>query len=118
MDLETLKKKLSTFKTEGGYLRNVSDDLLMEILSAWENWTGTAKGFYSSIGTNQKKCASLLGKAKKLKREGYVTTGEFEEVKLVTSPSPEYKIELVWDNDKVIRFGEVDLVVDFLRKAA
>ena len=36
MELETLKKKLSTFKTDKGYLKNVSNDLLLEILSAWE----------------------------------------------------------------------------------
>ena len=116
MDLETLKKKLSTFKTDGGKLRNVSDDLLMEILTAWENWSGPAKDFYTSIGTNHKKFGSLLGKAKKLKREGYVLSGEFEEIKM--TESSECKIELVWSNDKIIRFSEVDLVVDFLKKVA
>ena len=118
MDLETLKKKLSTFKTEGGKLTNVSDDLLMEILNAWENWSGPAKGFYSAIGSNYKKFAKLLGKAKKLKREGYASTGEFEEIKIASNPASECKIELVWDNGKIIRFGEVDLVIDFLKKVA
>lgn len=38
------KKKISTFRGDGGKVRNVSDELLVEILSAWENWTGPAKG--------------------------------------------------------------------------
>ena len=45
MELEVLKKKLSTFRGEGGRIRGVSDDLLLEILSAWEQWTGAAKHF-------------------------------------------------------------------------
>ena len=40
MDLEILKKKLSSFKGEGGRVTKVSDELLIEILTAWENWTG------------------------------------------------------------------------------
>ena len=67
MELEILKKKLSVFKTEGGPLKNVSNDLLIEILGAWENWTGPAVEFYTAIGTNHKRFAKLLGKAKKNK---------------------------------------------------
>ena len=115
MELETLKKKLSTFKTERGKLRNVSDDLLMEILIAWENGSGSAVGFYSAIGTNYKRFASLLGKAKKLQREGSMSS-DFQEVKVLETASP-YKIELVWNNS-VLRFSDVELVLEFLRKAA
>ena len=57
MDLEVLKKKLSTYRGEGGRVTKVSDDLLLEILSAWENWTGSAHSFYTAIGSNQKKMA-------------------------------------------------------------
>ena len=45
MDLEVLNKKIGTFRGEGGRVRKVSDELLMEILSAWENYKGPAKGF-------------------------------------------------------------------------
>mgnify|MGYP000035324723 CR=1 FL=1 len=55
MELEVLRKKLSSFKGEGGRVTNVSDDLLLEILSAWEHWSGTARDFYKSIGSNSKK---------------------------------------------------------------
>ena len=118
MELENLKKKLSTYKTEGGRLTNVSDDLLIEILHAWENWSGSAQGFYSAIGTNYKRFASLMGRAKKLKREGYQANG-FQEIKIEQPPQSDSRlpIEILWDN-RPIRFGEVDLLVDFLKKAA
>lgn len=117
MELEVLKKKLSTFRTKEGHLRKVNDDLLAEILNAWENWTGTPKSFYTGIGINGKKMAAIIGKAKKLKRKGYMA-GEFREVKIETAvPSHgDYSVELVWEGGRIIRFGGVDLVVDFLRK--
>ena len=49
MDLEMLKKKVSTYRSDDGKVRNVGDDLLMEILVAWEQWTGPAKGFYTAL---------------------------------------------------------------------
>ena len=121
MDIEILKRKVSTFKTPGGQLRDLSNDLLMEILNAWEIWEGSNNSFYTALGSNRYKMASLLGKAKKLKREGYMAS-EFEEVKvempLSAPPCGDYAVELVWENGKVIRFGGVDLVIDFLKKAA
>ena len=127
MDAETLKKKLSSFKTPGGHLKNVSDELLLEILKAWEEWQGSATKFYASIGTTYKQFASHLGKAKKLKREGHGAAGfeeivaaEFGPIEGVT-PAPTLgscNIELVWDGGKLIRFAKVETLVDFLKKAA
>ena len=37
MDLVTLKKKLSTYESDKGYLKNVGKDVLYEVLVAWEN---------------------------------------------------------------------------------
>ena len=54
MEFEVLKKKLSTFRGEGGRIRKVNDELLLEVLSAWENWTGSAKDFYQGIGSSSK----------------------------------------------------------------
>lgn len=126
MDLTVLKKKISTFRSEGGKLRGVSDDLLMEILQAWETWTGPASGFYTGIGVNHRKMASLMGKAKKLKREGHFPIEEFKEIKVEESPSnltsltsgPCSGVEILWDNGKLIRFQQVDQLVDFLKKVA
>jgi hypothetical protein len=35
MDLEILKKKVSSYRDNGGRVRKVSDELLVEILDAW-----------------------------------------------------------------------------------
>lgn len=123
MDLEVLNKKISSFRGEGGRVRNVSDDLLMEILQAWEQWTGPAKGFYSALGVSQKGISSIIGKAKKLKREGFPTDG-FKEIQIVESQSisgqtpPSGGIEMIWENGKVIRFQQVEQLIEFLKKVA
>lgn len=120
MDTEVLKKKISSFKTKGGYLKNVSDDLLMEILKSWEQWEGSSRSFYTAIGTDYRKMASLMGRAKRLKQEGYMAN-EFQEIKVGPPPMASninYVVELVWDSGKIIRFGGVDLAIDFLKKAA
>ncbi|NOT81009.1 MAG: hypothetical protein HOP07_18640 [Bacteriovoracaceae bacterium] len=121
MDLEVLKKKLSAFKGDGGRTRNVSDELLLEILSAWEHFSGPARDFYKALGVSQKGISSMLGKAKRLKREG--ATMPFSEVKIdgisniVDSNSVLCDIE-VTDNNKVIRFRKVDLLIEYLKKVA
>lgn len=124
MEMEILKKKISTFKGDGGRLRKVSDDLLMEILHAWEQWTGSQGAFYSELGVSQRKMAKLIGKAKKLKREGHFPVEEFKEIKVSEvaeggSMSPPCSgIEILWENGKVIRFSQVDSLIDFLKKVA
>lgn len=70
MDNTVLKKKLSTFRSEKGSLINVSAEVLFEVLQAWESWPGSTKDFYQSIGVSQRQMAVLLGKAKKMRREG------------------------------------------------
>lgn len=121
MELEVLKKKLSTYRGEGGRIRGVSDELLLEILSAWENWNGTSKAFYRSLGSSKTGMASMIGKAKRLKREGH--TLPFEEIKvegISDTPSPSAiacDIE-VQDKNKIIRFRKVDLLIEYLKKAA
>jgi len=121
VDLEVLKKKLSTYRGEGGRIRGVGDDLLLEILTAWEQWTGPAKHFYKAIGCSQKGMASMIGKAKKLKREGHSLP--FEEVQIegitdTSNPSPIICDIEVQDKNKIIRFRKVDLLVEYLKKVA
>lgn len=125
MDLEILRKKVSTYKGEAGRLRRIPDELALEILSAWEAWTGPMSGFYSALGVSQKKMAKIMGKAKKLKREGRAPVSDFAEVTSqvlgVQAGSPGFTgqgIELQWDQGKVIRFPDVSLLIDFLKKAA
>ena len=126
MDLAILKKKISTYRTQGGHLTKVSDELAMEILHAWEQWTGPSNGFYLAIGVNAKKMASVIGKAKKLKREGHFPAEDFKEIKLADPSStsgsgslpPCSGIEVAWSDGRLIRFVAVDQLVDFLKKVA
>jgi hypothetical protein len=123
MDLEILKKKVSSYRSDSGRVRNVSDELLLEILCAWEQWTGPAKGFYTALGVSSKGISSIIGKAKKLKREGF-PSGDFKEIKIdgaespSSPPGPCTGIELGLTDGKVIRFPQVDQLVEFLKKAA
>ncbi|MFN8699878.1 MAG: hypothetical protein ACK51V_02545 [bacterium] len=125
MDLEVLKKKISTYKGDGGRVSITSDELLIEILLAWEQWTGPAKGFYTSIGISAKGISSIIGRAKKLRREGF-PVDNFKEIKLQESPSnltslnsgPCQGMEILWDNGKLIRFQQVEQLIDFLKKVS
>ncbi len=121
MDFTILKKRLSTFRSETGKLMNVSDELLMELLLAWESWNGPASGFYTALGVSHRKMAKLMGRAKKLKREGVFPESSFKEIKLESTSglaSGSCGIELAWENGRVIRFSQVELLVDFLKKVA
>ena len=121
MDLEIIKKKLSSYKTEGGRVTKVSDELLLEILSAWENWTGSAKDFYRGIGSNQKKMARMIGKAKQMKRDGFVAP--FQEIAIEGITDTNIPIPITCDielleKDKLIRFRKVDLLIEYLKKVS
>ena len=95
MDLAVLKKRLSTFRSEKGSITRVTDDVLVDVLIAWETWTGLAKDFY-------------------------------KEIKIQESPSnigslhagPCLGVEMMWDNGKLIRFQQVEQLVDFLKKVS
>ncbi len=123
MDLEVLKKRISTFRGEGGRERITDDILLLEILSEWEKWTGAADGFYKAIGVSSNGMGSIIGRAKKLRREGHFPADSFKEIKIADPASgaartlgPCSGIEISWDTNKLIRFSDVDLLVDFLKK--
>ena len=123
MDNSQLKKKLSTYVTEGGQLRNVGEDVLYELLVSWEEWPSTGKEFYRSIGFTQKQIAKLLGKAKKMKREGVFGSSEFKEILVENVSSPEGSanscglIELACKDGKVIRFPQVSQLLEYVKKA-
>ena len=124
MDCVTLKKKLSTYLSEKGRLRNVSEEVLFEVLTAWEEWQGSARAFYREIGFSQWQMAKILGKAKKLKREGHFGDAHFKELKMEASNLSSAAgftgqfIEITWDGGKVIRFPHVDQLLEFIKKAS
>lgn len=126
MDNITLKKKLSTYESDKGYLKNVSDDILYEVLLAWENWTGPSADFYRTLGFTHSQMAGIIGKAKRLKRDGHFGSSEFRQVKVdlpaesgvSVNGGPCAAVEIVWTNGHVIRFSGVDYLMDFLKKSA
>ena len=127
MENEILKKKLSTYKSSKGYFKSVPDRLLLEILNAWEQWPGSKKEFYTSIGTTYRQMGSIMGKAKKLKREGaYFEEEEFVELSSMEANSNSGSTGLVdcqgirlnWSGGQVIEFPGVDTLLEFLKKSA
>jgi hypothetical protein len=125
MEIEILRKKLDTYRTNTGKITKVPDELAIEILFAWEQWTGPSSGFYSSLGVDHRKMAKIMGKAKKLKREGRAPVSEFKEItdSILGGAAPlsgftGNGIELTWEQGKVIRFPEVEQLIDFLKKVA
>ncbi len=123
MDNTVLRKRLSTFKTSSGSLIKVSDDLLFDVIRAWEAWTGTSTDLAKELGVNVKQVSFLVRKAKKLQREGRFPESEFKEIKIESSSVAQFSrdpcgIELAWDQGKIIRFSQVEQLVDFLKKVA
>jgi hypothetical protein len=69
--------------------------------------------------------ASLIGKAKKLKREGHFGEGDFKQIQLPAevmqesiASSPSGVAELILSNGRLIRFLTVEHLLDFLKKSA
>lgn len=122
MDSTVFRKRLSTFRTDGGRLRKVSDDLTLDILRAWEQWSGTSKEFYKSLGLDKHQLPIIIKRGKKLIKSGAVTGGEFKELKfdnlVGTQTGMVGPIEVTCGDGRVIRFSQVDQLVDFIKKAA
>ena len=123
MDIDVLRKKISTFRGKSGRVRITDEQLYMEILSVWEQWTGTTKDFYKSVGVSKSGMAGIIGKAKRMRREGHFPAKSFKEIKVaeaesVTSSSGACKapITMKWGQGRVIRFNQVDQLVEFLSK--
>jgi hypothetical protein len=118
VDLSILKKRLSTFRSSKGTIRAVSDEVLVDMLRAWETWPGTSKEFYQSMGASKTQMAVLMGKAKKIQRSYPVE--EFKEIR-VDGVSPGaagmFGMEVLWEGGRVIRFSKVEQVLEFLQKA-
>lgn len=123
MDNLILKKRLSSFKTAKGRHTKVSDEVLVEMLNAWESWTGTASDFYRDLGLSKMQLGGLLKKAKKLRRLGHVLEGDFKEIKIESNTLGPLNdstcgIVLSFPDGKRAHFHQVDQLVDFLKKIA
>ncbi len=122
MDNSVLKKRLSTYRTDGGSITKVNDDLVIDILKAWESWKGPSREFYQGLSLSRSQLGCMIKKGKRLIKSGIIGNGDFKELKLesivsgvsnMTGP-----IEILWDQGKVIRFSQVELLIEFLKKAA
>jgi hypothetical protein len=126
MDNTVLRKRLSTFKSSKGNLIKVSDDLLFDVIRSWEAWSGTSTELARELGIHVKQLAFIVRKAKKLHREGKFPVEDFKEIKVQESPSnllsltngPCSGVEILWENGKLIRFQQVEQLIDFLKKVA
>lgn len=126
MDHTVLKKRLNTFKSGKGTLRDVADEVVLEVLRAWENWPGTAADLYRDLGLSKMQMVTMIQKAKRLVKNGVVPPNDFKEIKISESPSnltsltsgPCSGVEILWDGGKLIRFQQVELLIDFLKKVA
>ena len=123
MDNAIIKKRLSTFKSSKGSLTRVSDEVLADVIRAWEQWSGKSTDLARELGVDKYQLVFLIKKAKQLKREGTFPEDSFKEIKIESSQAVGFGggpcgIEMSWDNGKLIRFSEVSQLVEFLKKVA
>lgn len=121
METAVIRKRLSTFKSAKGTFHKVSNEVVMEVLRGWEAWPGNAAQYYREIGVSKTQLAVIIGKAKRLVKSGAVTESEFKEigVSLPGAVGPGLDglgMELRLEGERLIRFSQVDHLVDFLRK--
>ena len=128
MDNAILKKRLNTYKTEKGTLKNVSNEVVFEVLRTWENWPGASGELYRELGLSRMQLVTMIQKAKRLVKSGVVVESEFKEISSVgvglgsnsttNGGGPCQGIELTLSEGRVIRFPSVEPLVEFLKRAA
>lgn len=120
METAIIKKRLNTFKSAKGTLRDVSNEVVMEVLRGWEGWTGKTSDYYREIGLSKMQMVTMIQKGKKLVKSGAVTESEFKEISLPMigqdTLSTGAAMELKLDVNRAIRFSQVDHLVEFLKK--
>ena len=116
METNVLKKRLNTYKSGKGNLTRVDDEVVMDVLRAWEQWQGSAADLYRELGLSKMQLVTMIQKGKRLVKKGAATGGDFKEIKIsqaVPSESPD-KIELSWDRGRTIKFCSVGQLLEFL----
>jgi hypothetical protein len=121
MENAILKKRLNTYKSSKGTLKDVSNEVILEVLRAWENWPGTAADLYRELGISKMQMVTMIQNAKRLIKSGAVVESEFREIAVAGGAAPNgpcQGIELGLNDGKVLRFPSVDPLIEFLKKAA
>jgi hypothetical protein len=126
MDLMVLKKKIDGFRAGNGQLQNVPAELLFELRQAWENYSGPADQFRRELGMKIGTLRKLLVESKKLNHVlasseamGLVSTETDANHGAESSQSSNGHLELVInEGNKIVRFPNLDILIEFLRKAS
>jgi hypothetical protein len=136
MDLMILKKKIDGYRAANGSIKNVPPELLLELRQHWEHYTGSPEQFRSELGIRTGTLRNLLVESKKLNHviassgvmglvavdhngDASTSAGQDQTDQERDNRPLAATLELVYDRGaKVIRFPNVDLLVDFLRKSA
>ena len=121
MDFEIMRKKLDAYKTPGGSYKNIKSELLIELLRAWEEYTGSSTELAKQLGMKPHQLSRQIREARKAAARNDAIDPAFQEIQI---PEPSggnsggSGIEMTWGGDKVVKFPNVDCLVEFLRKAA
>lgn len=118
MENAVIKKRLNTYKSEGGRLSKVDDDVVLDVLRAWENWPGSTAELYRELGLSKMQLLIMLKKGKKLVKNGAGGGTAFKEISISApggSTGAGYAIEMNLEHGRLVRFKEVSQAVEFLR---
>jgi len=142
MDLLILKKKIDGYRLANRCIKKLPPELLLELRQTWENFSGDQDEFRSKLGLRIGTLRNLLVESKKLNHAISSSTAiglphnglplvelgnlqgqeDLSESGMGATPktSPaNHGLELVFDDgNKIIRFPNVDLLIEFLRKVA
>ncbi len=117
MENGVLKKRLNTYKSGRGVLRKVDDEVVMEVLRAWENWPGSAADLYRELGLSKMQLVVMIQKGKRLVKKGVIAGSDFKEITVSGGTGGQGQgIELSLANGKVLRFYDVGQVIEFLKR--
>ena len=70
MDHAILKKRLNTFKSAKGVIRRVSNEVVIDVLRAWESWPGKAAELYRELGLSKMQMVVMIQKGKTPSQRG------------------------------------------------
>jgi len=66
MDFSIIRKKLTSYRKPNGDFRNLSGEMLVEVLKAWENYSGPFETFSRDIGVRKSQLGPIIHKARKV----------------------------------------------------
>lgn len=123
MEFEVMRKKLDAFKTPGGSYKNIKGELLVELLRVWEEHTGPSTELARQLGMKPNQLNRQIREARKAAARSDVIDPAFQALQIPESleggsAGTGTVIEMSWGGDKVVKFPNVDCLVEFLRKAA